>query len=147
MCLHRTLFGRNGVCSAPLGSVEIAQGLEKRVAIIHTSGPGFLDRSKGTPSGTWDCWFKERCLAIAQCAYSSSTLKKKHVSEQKRRNREVNNDRKRQPKWKQRWAMTPKAEKMKKRDPGCFSKIGLAEVNCYSWFDLRHISCKSRIWS
>ena len=52
MCLHRTLFGRNGVCSEPLGSVEVAQDLEKRVAIIHTSGPGFSDRSKRTPSGT-----------------------------------------------------------------------------------------------
>ena len=51
MCLLRTLFGRNGVCSEPLGSVEIAQGLEKREAIIHVSGLGFLGRSKRTPRG------------------------------------------------------------------------------------------------
>ena len=66
--------------------------------------------------------------AIQSSGISTSTLFRN--KEQKRRNREVNSDRKRQPKWKQRWGMTPKAEKMKKRDPGCFSKIGLAKVNC-----------------
>lgn len=94
MCLHRALFGRNGLCSRP--KLKLLRGLEKTVAIIHVSGPRFFDRSKRTPSGDRRLRFKECCLAIAQYAPHGPVLRRRHISEQRKRNREIANDREKQ---------------------------------------------------